>query len=140
MILGFTGTQKQPSLEQFDALYELVIRLTAGIKPVEAHHGDCIGADYTFHAICLELGIPVIIHPPESDKARAFCEGWEDMMEDKPYLVRNKDIVNVSDIVVACPPTFVELKRSGTWSTWRYAKKNGKETYIVFPNGDVEHG
>ena len=140
MILGFTGTQRKPSLEQFDALYELVIRLTAGIKPVEAHHGDCIGADYTFHAICLELDIPVILHPPIVADKRAFCESATSVMDEKDYLVRNKDIVNVSDIVVACPPTFVELKRSGTWSTWRYAKKNGKETYIVFPNGVIEQG
>jgi len=51
MILGFTGSQRAPSVEQFDALHELVIRLA----PAEAHHGDCIGSDYVFHHICLEF-------------------------------------------------------------------------------------
>jgi len=136
MILGFTGSQKAPSVEQFDALHELVIRLA----PAEAHHGDCIGSDYVFHHICLELNIPVILHPPIDPKAQAFCEFAHVVLEAKEYLVRNKDIVNESDVVIACPPTFVELQRSGTWSTWRYASKIEKETYIVYPNGKVQCG
>jgi hypothetical protein len=136
MILGFTGTQGAVKLIQFDALVELVKRL----NPEEAHHGDCIGADDLFHDICMDLDIPVIIHPPINASKRAYCEGFLGRWLEKDYIVRNHDIVDESEIVIAVPPTAEELKRSGTWSTWRYAKKTGKETYLVLPNGDIEHG
>ena len=135
MILGFTGTQNPPTLEQFDALYSLVDALC----PDKARHGDCLGADFTFHAICLELNIPVILHPPINPVKRAYCKGAHTVLEERDYIVRNHDIVDESDSVIACTPTQAEILRSGTWATYRYAKRTGKETFLILPTGEIQH-
>ena len=36
MIIGFTGTQNTLTLEQFDVLYDQIVKMDA----LEAHHGD----------------------------------------------------------------------------------------------------
>ena len=121
------------TLEQFDVLYAEVEWWCAD----EAHHGDCVGADYTFHAICLEEKIPVIIHPPINESKRAFCKEAQLILPAKEYLVRNHDIVDACDVLFVCPRTETEQRRSGTWATWRYAKKQNKEICLILPNGDI---
>lgn len=56
------------------------------------------------------------------------------VLEPKPYLVRNKDIVNASEGMLAAPRGPEEL-RSGTWSTIRYARKCRKKVLIMWPDG-----
>ena len=102
---------------------------------IEGHHGDCIGADTMFHKELIKNNIRVVVHPPNIRTARSFCEGTE-VKKPKPYLFRNKEIVNASDILVAFPDCEQEIIRSGTWSTVRYARKKGKIIYIFLPNGD----
>jgi hypothetical protein len=130
MIIGFTGTQGAVKINQFDMLCVLIQKL----NPTEAHHGDCIGADDLFHDICMDLGIPVVLHPPINASKRAYCTGAELVLPEKDYLVRNRDIVDASDIVIAVPPTVEEQLRSGTWSTYRYAVKQDKEVYLITPD------
>ena len=129
MIIGFTGTQRGLNPDQFDRLLDLIKQL----DPRLAHHGDCIGADATFHAICLDLNIPIVLHPPEDPSRRAFCAVSLMIKATKPYLDRNHDIVDECDVLIACPYEETEQRRSGTWSTWRYAKKQGKEIYLLLP-------
>ncbi len=131
--LGFTGTQGGMTDEQKFAVEKLV----KFIKPAEVHHGDCIGADADFHDIATGLGILVVIHPPEDPKKRAFCQA-DEFVHPRPYLERNKDIVESSQIMIATPIGFLEEKRSGTWSTIRYARKMKCPVFVVFPNGNVE--
>jgi hypothetical protein len=61
--VGFTGTSCGMTEFQREAV-------AAALREVgdvgEAHHGDCLGADAEFHALCGELGTPVVIHPPSS--------------------------------------------------------------------------
>lgn len=103
----------------------------------EAHHGDCVGADKNFHDVCKSHGIKIIIHPPNNNYQRSFCKS--DVIKCvKPYLVRNKDIVNDTDILIAFPSTKEEIIRSGTWSTIRYAKKENKKILIVFSDGETK--
>lgn len=52
----------------------------------------------------------------------------------KAYLDRIKDIVDMSDILIATPESVKEVLRSGTWSTVRYAKRAGKEVIICNPD------
>ena len=59
------------------------------------------------------------------------------MREEKPYLDRNKDIVDETNILMACPNKAEEVQRSGTWSTVRYARKVGKAVLIVYPSGKM---
>lgn len=133
MKIGFSGTQEGMTPAQKKQVTSL---LGFGIE--EAHHGDCIGADADFNELCIGLKIPVILHPPTDPKKRAFCSnGVINILREKAYLTRNKDIVNTCDHLIATP-SGSEVLRSGTWSTIRYAKKVGKPVTVVYPNGQRE--
>lgn len=125
--MGFTGTQKGMSDKQKRAF----IAFVKENKPSEFHHGDCIGADSEAHDIVEHYSpnTKIIIHPPKDAKKRAFKSG-EEVLNERDYLDRNKDIVDHTDILVATPKGKEEL-RSGTWSTIRYAKKVNKDRKVL---------
>lgn len=130
--VGFTGTQLGMSSAQKDRVRVLLER----INPSGVAHGDCIGADAEFHAIALALGKWIRIHPPKNSAKRAHCREWNEMMPTADYLIRNKAIVDSVGALIACPYEEEEQLRSGTWSTVRYARKQGLETIIViYPDG-----
>ena len=137
--LGFTGTRAIPGSpkavqERRDRLFALMKEFwEAGFSVF--HHGDCIGADELAHQIACKLNFHIVVHPPNNSRNRAFCgkcdeeSGESDSvwwMPKKPYLSRNRDIVDQSNVLIAMPndPMREEL-RSGTWSTIRYARKEG---------------
>lgn len=128
--IGFTGTQEGMSDLQLKLLRDM---LSAAVKDCEVvfHHGDCVGADEQAHEIALTLGCKIHIHPPLNSSKRAFCDAWDVMYGENPYLVRNKDIVNSSIGLIAAPKTDKEEQRSGTWSTVRYATKINKPIIIL---------
>ena len=131
MILGFTGTQVGMTAVQYAECREVLLYL----KVTELHHGDCIGADAHVHRLATELGLRRIIHPPENVAKRAWCTG-DAVTEAKPYLARNRDIVDVTTALLATPQGPEEL-RSGTWSTVRYARRQTKPLVIVWPVGST---
>lgn len=129
--IGFTGTRQGMTGEQREVVRRVL--LTAS----EAHHGDCVGADADFHELASAGGIETTAHPPEDDKLRAFCRA-DRITDAKSYLERNKDIVDAVDVLVACPKEAKEprVKRgSGTWQAIGYAKRTGRRTLIVWPDG-----
>ena len=131
-IIGFTGTQRGMSVNQFDALIRTLKIQKDEI--IEVHHGDCIGADAEFHGL-VRLVIPeaiIIVHPPLDKSKRAFKLG-DNQEEEKEYIDRNHDIVDASNELIACPNENEEVTRSGTWATIRYAKKQGKKVSIIYP-------
>lgn len=131
--IGFTGTQHGCTPEQFQALREALLALQRrGFTHL--HHGDCIGADSEADSLANELGLIVARHPPENSTKRAFCNSAL-CFPPKPYLERNHDIVDVSGILVACPKGMSEERRSGTWATVRYAKRNQIPVLFVWPDG-----
>lgn len=133
--IGFTGTQIGMTQEQQYTLEKYLKISVNSIAECEYHHGDCVGADEQFHKILEKFGVnSIIIHPPINKSKRAFCKS-NMIREQKEYLVRNKDIVNESEILIATPKENDEQLRSGTWSTVRYAKKNKKRVFIIYPNG-----
>jgi hypothetical protein len=85
-----------------------------------------------------DLNIPIILHPPNVDRFRAFCKGATQVEIPKPYLDRNKDIVKSCDLLIAFPNSKEEQIRSGTWSTMRFAKKIKRKMIIIFPDGSKE--
>jgi len=55
----------------------------------------------------------------------------------KPYLARNQDIVDETEVLIAVPAQKKEIVRSGTWATIRRARKAGRLIYFIFPDGRV---
>jgi len=136
VILSFTGTREGLSAQQLMALRALV----NGMRPIAAHHGDCVGADETFHAVCLVERVPVVLHPPQNEMLRAFCEGAIDEEPPRAYLTRNRNVVECGTLLVACPKESTEPKgrgAGGTWQTVRYARKQGRVVVLLWPDGRV---
>ena len=112
----------------------------ARLQPREFHHGDCVGADSNAYNIIRHIipTCPIHIHPPEKEKTRAFCDGYSVIHEPKPYIERDKDIVDAVDVLVATPRGSNEELRSGTWATIRYARKKGTvRVIIIYPDGTM---
>lgn len=129
MKLGFTGTSQGITTKQFDELVNII----KGFKPTSVSHGDCVGADATFHDICESLNIPIDIYPPENTEKRAWKKNATNMWPEKAYIKRDHDIVDSCDILIGCPRLMSEELRSGTWATIRYARKKDKEVIILWP-------
>ena len=135
MKVGFTGRREGLNSCQVNMFYD-TLETIGNIS--EFHHGDCVGADAEAHDIVANLNefIAKHIHPPEKQDLRAFCNP-DAIYKPKSYFARNRDIVDMSDVMVACPPTDVDPGRGGTWYTINYARKQGKPIYICYPNGTV---
>lgn len=131
--VGFSGSRFGMTTEQIIAVEKLVddnLTISWGA------HGDCVGADAHFHMIARAQGLFVKGHPPSDPKLRAYCD-FDEVADPKPYLVRNADIVDETDFLIATPKEMTEQKRGGTWSTIRYARKEGKPIVIVWPDGTI---
>jgi len=132
MNIGFTGTRKGFTFLQGIAISNLFDDM--GVT--EFHHGDCIGSDKMAGDLAKIRKAWIVIHPPTDPKYRAFCKG-DEIREEKPYMVRDHDIVDETEFLIATPKGFKEELRSGTWATVRYAKKQNKTIIFVFPDGQI---
>lgn len=129
MKVGFTGTRKGMTDAQM-ASVKNVMQLP--ILKGTFQHGDCEGADAQAFKMADELGYHTIAHPgPGYLRANTASK---EIRESKLFLVRNKDIVNETDMLIAAPKSDKNTG-GGTWSTIRYAKSVGKKIYIVHPDG-----
>jgi hypothetical protein len=128
--IGFTGTRKGMTTPQRNTLRYMLTIYTGS----EFHHGDCIGADNQAHGDAIQCGMRVVVHPPILDRLRAFCKGHE-TRDPKPYLVRNREIVGETDLLIACPDVANEIERSGTWATVRFARSIKRPIWIILPDG-----
>ena len=107
----------------------------------EFHHGDCVGVDQQAAVMVRGMYTSATIHnhPPDNPKYRAYTFA-DHLHEEKPYLKRNADIVAASDLMIACPATWVEQARgSGTWACIRECGRQGKSLTIIYPTGETEH-
>jgi hypothetical protein len=101
-------------------------------------HGDCLGADEQVADIALDFGLACRSYPCTLEDQRAYHGGSEVYADPKPPLVRNKDIVNAGDCLVACPKSMNEELRSGTWATVRYARGRDALIWTVWPDGALD--
>jgi hypothetical protein len=138
MIIGFTGTRGGMTKEQREIVDGLLVLFATFMEPpIEAIHGDCLGADDDFDQMCKANGIPTSCLPCTFENMRAYCT--EARAEPRPPMQRNRDIVAMADRMIACPPNFERIKKgSGTWATIGFAKKAGKPLMIVYPDGTME--
>lgn len=136
MNIGFTGTQNGMTDRQKGG-----VRRALAVHwklPATFHEGDCVGADVEAAEIAFEAAWKIVVHPPVDGKKRAFYAPPNSMvLPKKPYLERNRDIVDACDLLLAAPQ-WVEKRRSGTWATIRYADSIGRPIVIFYPNGDIE--
>lgn len=135
--IGFTGTQVGMTDAQLEG-----VRHVLHDHLFIAHHGDCNGADAQFDTLVRTLPNchGVEIHPGDTGPKRAFCK--PDPARDVVHpvqspLTRNQKIVNAVSCMIACPKEEQMQRRSGTWSTIRYAMNVGRPMVIIFPNGGV---
>lgn len=128
--IGFTGTRQGMSDHQ-KATLRLVMTAASleGTKNI-LHHGDCKGADAEAHAIAVELGWDIVIHPPVKRIMRAYCGDGAIVLPPMGYLDRDREIVRVSNFMFAAPKSDTEERRSGTWFTVRHARKMGKRVIL----------
>lgn len=138
-IVGFTGTQKGMTAAQLHNV-EAQLRAWRG-QVLYGVHGACVGADDQFDQMLVALGLPRVIRPCTITHMRVPCERQGIVLklyDAAPPLDRNKDIVYESDIVLVTPKTMEEELRSGTWATFRYARKLKRHTMIFWPDGSIE--
>lgn len=134
MEVGFTGTREGMTLAQKEVVRDLLLIK----KATRGHHGDCVGADADFHAICRSISIPVRGHPPTKKDYRAFCD-FDEVAPEKGYYARNRDIVMETELLIATPKEDREQSKGGTWYTVGYADgMRSSPIIIVWPNGNVE--
>jgi len=142
MNIGLTGTRQGMTLPQKRVIKGLCEGLLAlNIIPI-ARHGDAIGSDATYDA-AIRYYFPnttIHIHPPLNPKYRAFCDGPHTIIHpEKEFGVRDRDIVNAVNKMLATPRLMEEELRSGTWQTIRYTKKAQKQLLIIWPDGSLEN-
>ncbi|MDB4881258.1 MAG: hypothetical protein JWL95_24 [Gemmatimonadetes bacterium] len=141
LVIGFTGTREGMTAAQLAAVRALLV--AAADRPLEVHHGDCLGADAEFDALAREV-TPAAerhIHPPTDIAKAAACwiGGGCVLYPPFPYLQRDRHIVDACRVLIATPRGVKEELRSGTWMTVRYARAKGKARRIVWPDGTVTH-
>lgn len=144
--LGFTGTRRGMSSAQVERVCELLDD-DLGLNGFILHHGDCVGADAEFHAICrTPRGGPVtvIVHP-STHPLRAYCNG-DAILAAQPPLVRNAAIIAASQVMVAAPYEDEPQPRGGTWRTIGMARRALelgllRQLYVVGRGGVLlDHG
>lgn len=140
MKIGFTGTRNgltEPQKKLLRELFEFA-------EISELHHGACIGADAEAVAIidwmrecgwaCKIVAYPGDWGPLTDMNSLRYSDPVHPC---RPMLERNRDIVNATKSMIACPSGIKEEVRSGTWATIRYARKQGRNIAIVWPDGTM---
>lgn len=145
MKIGFTGTRSGMTPEQITSVAQIFDNYLC----IELHHGACVGADQDAVAILKDddYAYYIIAHPGISAGSRTgenphlsqralklSCE----VRETKTHFTRNRDIVNETDLLIACPPCEPMPDSGGTAYTVNYAKKCGKPFVIVYPSGATQ--
>ncbi len=145
--IGFTGCRAGPTIVSRKKFIEVIQRLSPDIF----HHGACVGWDEESVVIVRRFfwNCQIIAHPGISAKARhgdknpdrsEVAMKLSDKIErEDTHFSRNRTIVNLSDWMVGCPPTFEVQDKGGTWYTIGYAEGQNKPISIITPDGEERH-
>lgn len=136
--VGFTGTRWGMTMQQKDAVHQMLKDLAALVRPgrVVAHHGDCVGADSNFHDLARDVNAYTIGHPPTSLELRAN-RTFDQVRPPLGHLARNRRIVLEAQVMIATPFESTRQTRGGTWYTIDHARKVGRKVVVVLPDGSV---
>jgi hypothetical protein len=148
MKIGFSGTRKGMTVKQYLRVSDWFRYDLGDAVVTEAHHGCCIGADAEFQLAIIRGRIggtserqwaEIHAHPCTlAGMVDRDAEALADVVHDPlPPLDRNRVIVDSCDLLIATPAEAEEQQRSGTWSTIRFAERQGKPIILVLPSGEV---
>ncbi len=132
-----TGTRfgmKKPQLESFR-------RELLRLAPTVFRHGSCSGADDEAAQFADTLTSPrpyIVSHPGPDGEWKAKFSNNDEVLPEKNHFARNRDMVDLSDVVIACPLHMTWDGRGGTEYTYRYALKKGKRVIVILPDGEVQ--
>lgn len=135
--IGVTGSRFGATPEQFiKARLILAAEWKVGAT---VHHGRCFGSDEQMHHAARSLGYTIEQHPPANramEDTTCEVEPGEIIHARKPYLDRNRDIVDACSqliVIPQYPENDDRSKRSGTWYTARYARTAGIKIHLIAP-------
>lgn len=133
MKLGFSGTREGMTPQQMKSFKELVFRL----NPDEFHHGSCRGSDVQAARLVRSVLAKCVIHAhPSLDARNTESSGVDDVTHPaKQYHARNRDIVDGTDELAACPKEYTERDTGGTWHAVRHARAKMKPRHMIWPDG-----
>lgn len=137
---GLSKAQKEAVCRVFVGfLLEHTIRFEQSKRVQDSiifHHGDCINGDAFLHEAASECNFGIVIHPPENAALRAY-KAAPLILPPKPYLERNRDMIDVCETMLICPDTESYRVKSGTWYTWRHAGLQKKRVILITPSGTI---
>ena len=137
MIVTVTATRKGLTHAQLEEAEFLL----SSWGTTELVHGAAQGGDTELHRLAHKLGIPCLIYPASgvpSNIDRILIKSDDLRYPAVPPLDRNKTMVNRSTRLLGFPKGYNEELRSGTWAAIRYARKQKKNVWIVWPDGSVQ--
>jgi hypothetical protein len=137
MIYGFTGSRQGMTSQQKEMFRDLLEQSEAS-KFDAFHHGCAVGCDVEAAEIAKRFQVFIVGHPGIDDHGivRSNWTMFDDITVDPlPFLERNRVIVTDCQLLIACPATNEEVRRSGTWSTIRFARSAHRRLMIIYPDG-----
>jgi hypothetical protein len=139
--VGVTATRNIVTGAQFHAM-TIALVLLRQMGAVELHHGDCQNGDVDTARQARALGYHIVGHPGHGRGGRsdrAYSGGFvsDVTFPAKPYLVRDRDIVEAVEVLIGLSPTPREISRSGTWATIRMARARALPRVVIGPSGEV---
>lgn len=142
VITGFTGPRTGVTDAQLGALAAVLTRIDRDDGALSLHHGGAEGADEGADGIAVKLGarITVLPTPDRFDVWLKRTDYPRSIAAPMAPLVRNRTLVRMTRRLVATPPGFDEVNRSGTWSTIRWARRERRRITFVWPDGTVTEG
>lgn len=150
VVAGFTGTTQGMAEIQGEKIRDWITYVD-----VSLHHGMCVGADFDMELLARRYALSsyVVGHPGVTKGGRVWLRAElsspDDIRAPKPFIERNHDIVDETDVLWAAPKEYFNKRRedgtwtpirSGTWATIRYAERVGKPVVIFWPGGGIERG
>jgi hypothetical protein len=140
--LGITGSRWQPDEPQLIAAAKPVLELANG-DAVRVCQGCCTGFDTELTRYLKLAGRRVWVcgHPPKvttflDESNFSLCD---EIMPADGYLERDRAIVRHGRQALVSGPKeyYFRSRGSGCWYTTKYGLLQGRDTYLVFPGGEV---
>lgn len=154
--IGFTGTRQGMTKQQKIKFLSILYHFEPELR--EFHHGQCVGSDFEACQLVemfscqarsdiydedidqhLHPGYPADDYRDKTYQAQICLHPGTRAVHHlaKPFLVRNRDIVKSSDLMIATPVEKPLPNRGGTRYTVNFARLHNKPLIIIWPDGST---